>query len=391
MEFATRKEIFLDAIAKGKEPEIEPLTREELLLAEHAKREASGGSGSGSALGGADWNAAEGEPGHVLNRTHYTEMVMGELLPETTVEIDPEGGQGYLTEPVLSVKKGEEYTVTWNGTEYKCVAQEVTQDGVTGIVLGNPVAVGGADSGEPFVILCASAEQAAHAGVSIIIIPLDGSTSVTFAIKGNVEIVHPLDAKYIGNLRGQKEILLNLNTGECNVPFSEVLAMEPGEIQASLRVEGSKNTDGAIPVYSVFGVTKNVAEFNGILYSSISFNVYIDVNGAYSGLVPENSVPCSIRKYEWNSNSLQSTEYDSCVVFAPREDNSGVPDGMAAKTNTLVCVFDGNSSSPDFQRLDRVPLDGIVLRSRTTGSYKNFLITVDDSGTLKVSEVSGNL
>ena len=30
-----------------------------------------GGSGGGSGMGGADWNAAEGEPGHVLNRTHY--------------------------------------------------------------------------------------------------------------------------------------------------------------------------------------------------------------------------------------------------------------------------------------------------------------------------------
>lgn len=41
----TRKEVFMDAIAKGKKPAIEPLTREEVLMAEHAEREASGGGG----------------------------------------------------------------------------------------------------------------------------------------------------------------------------------------------------------------------------------------------------------------------------------------------------------------------------------------------------------
>ena len=44
----TRKEVFMDAIAKGKKPAIEPLTREEVLMAEHAEREASGGGGASS-------------------------------------------------------------------------------------------------------------------------------------------------------------------------------------------------------------------------------------------------------------------------------------------------------------------------------------------------------
>lgn len=47
----TRKEIFENAIAEGKQAPIEPVTREEMILAAHAKREASGGSGGG--VGGA--------------------------------------------------------------------------------------------------------------------------------------------------------------------------------------------------------------------------------------------------------------------------------------------------------------------------------------------------
>ena len=47
----TRKEIFENAIAQGKNAPIEPITREEMILAAHAKREASGGGGTG---GGGD-------------------------------------------------------------------------------------------------------------------------------------------------------------------------------------------------------------------------------------------------------------------------------------------------------------------------------------------------
>lgn len=37
-----------------------------------------GGTGGGSTSAPSDWNAGEGQPGHILNRTHYTETVMVE-------------------------------------------------------------------------------------------------------------------------------------------------------------------------------------------------------------------------------------------------------------------------------------------------------------------------
>lgn len=51
IEPTNRREMFLNAIATGCECPVEPLTREEILLAEHARREASGGAG-GSSGGG---------------------------------------------------------------------------------------------------------------------------------------------------------------------------------------------------------------------------------------------------------------------------------------------------------------------------------------------------
>ena len=69
LEPITRKEYFL-AKAAGMDVETpEPITREEMFLSM-----ISGGGTGGS--GGADWNAKEGEPGYVKNRTHYEEITV---------------------------------------------------------------------------------------------------------------------------------------------------------------------------------------------------------------------------------------------------------------------------------------------------------------------------
>lgn len=57
-----RREIFMNAIATGCECPIEPVTREEMLLAAHAKREASGGGSSGGGGGVTSWNDLQDKP-----------------------------------------------------------------------------------------------------------------------------------------------------------------------------------------------------------------------------------------------------------------------------------------------------------------------------------------
>lgn len=51
MKPVTRQEIFENAVAEGKTPNIKPLTREEIVLAKHARREASGGGSGGGGAG----------------------------------------------------------------------------------------------------------------------------------------------------------------------------------------------------------------------------------------------------------------------------------------------------------------------------------------------------
>lgn len=160
-----------------------------------------GGSGSGSGgTGGAqpDLSAGPGEPGHVLNRTHWVESGEVVLLPETAAVIDPDIGQGLLLEPILDLKDGNEYTVMWNGTEYKCTALYMVLDGASGSALGNfDLMSGTGDSGEPFVIVALNPESAATTGISLMIMPLDGSETVTVSISGVVETVHTLGSKYL--------------------------------------------------------------------------------------------------------------------------------------------------------------------------------------------------
>lgn len=143
-----------------------------------------GGSGGGAQ---SDWNAAEGEPGHILNRTHYTEVKNAEIYSDTGLVPDPDMGMIVVSESI-PVTVGEEYTVKWNGVDHTCTC--VTVDGSASI-LGNMVIDGGEDTGEPFCIITYSDQ-----GMSALV-PLDGSEQVAVSISGSLVDVHELDEKYI--------------------------------------------------------------------------------------------------------------------------------------------------------------------------------------------------
>lgn len=99
-----------------------------------------------------DWNAAEGEVGHVLNRTHYeyTETV----FPETALAADEDGTM--IVETEVAIDDGDTCTVYWNGVPYVCKANLMIDEyGEAFITLGNRAVMGMADTGEPFFVGCA--------------------------------------------------------------------------------------------------------------------------------------------------------------------------------------------------------------------------------------------
>jgi hypothetical protein len=99
---------------------------------------------SGSAP--ADWNAAEGEPGHILNRTHYEGI--STVVEETTAPGNTYEGALTMVNPI---EIGKRYTVSWDGDSYTCDCYEY----IGGACIGNPSALGGEDTGEPFLMVAA--------------------------------------------------------------------------------------------------------------------------------------------------------------------------------------------------------------------------------------------
>ena len=145
---------------------------------------------AGGGMGGADWNAAEGEAGHVLNRTHWVEGGLVEILPETTLT------EGNATEvlaaiPPLGFVVGDNYIVKVNGAEYACVAGAYEDKGVPGISL--------IISDLNTFIAELPPEMVAETGLNVYIevdvdvVPLP----ITLSIYHNSEIVHKLDPKFL--------------------------------------------------------------------------------------------------------------------------------------------------------------------------------------------------
>lgn len=117
------------------------------------------------------------------------------ILPEITVEIEPEYGEGIFSN-VADVKVGNLYIVTWNGTEYYCEAVLSNAANPPMICLGNIAAANGeTPTAEPFMLSFLDAETAASAGFGGGVLSLDGSTSVTLSV--NDAIVHPLANMYL--------------------------------------------------------------------------------------------------------------------------------------------------------------------------------------------------
>lgn len=159
-----------EQIIAGKD--LEPITRTEMFLKQY------GGSSDGSG-GGADWNATDGEPGYVKNRTHWAETAT--LLDNATVV-----GSYAEFDPIGLFNEGQTYRVVFDGVPYDCIGinpGEATYLGngtLDAYNLGN---------NEPFLILGTSRH--------LEIITSDENPH-TISIVG--EVVHKIDPKYISGI-----------------------------------------------------------------------------------------------------------------------------------------------------------------------------------------------
>lgn len=300
-----------------------------------------------------DWNAAEGEPGHILNRPFYS--VAGttvEILPETR-PIYVEAEDMFITGNIPALTAGAEYTVNWNGTAYPCTASAIPiAEGIEVIVLGDVGMMenGTPETGEPFCILVFPAEMDGSVGI----VPLDGTTELVLSILGIGETVVPIPQKYLGDLRAQKKYIIDRDQGI--TPSLEALwKMDTAELQAALVwIEGGTEKNVTI-------VSRADVEEDGIRYHQIYLSVPVD--GA------------RINYYRWTSGGI--------ILVRESWIPAALPKGIGG---TFMLVKQLNEEQARWWRVDEVALPGIVLSSTTLGSAKKFLITVDDNGNLTATQ-----
>jgi hypothetical protein len=88
--------------------------------------------------------------------------------------------------PVMSpftLTAGDIYLVDWNGTGYACEAKPVNFNNLPIVGIGNTIALGGENTGEPFAVGCIPEELTIHTnGAYGLVVPLDGSTTFKVGI-----------------------------------------------------------------------------------------------------------------------------------------------------------------------------------------------------------------
>ena len=101
----------------------------------------------------ADWSVNdETSAAYVKNRPFYGDVVLTEILAETTFDAQDQGGViGGYAEGTLNITIGTTYTVVFDGVSYECVAID---DGYGTVVIGNLRLYSSEldDTGEPFAI-----------------------------------------------------------------------------------------------------------------------------------------------------------------------------------------------------------------------------------------------
>lgn len=202
-------------------------------------------SGGGS---GADLLNADGiiKQEHLPEGYPYSEVSEAFILPETSVDIDPDSGEGYIATQ-FELVVGQTYYVSYNGTDYECVCGTYELEGVSFAVLGNIGAMtGGTDTGEPFIVLVAPPEIAAQMGASGMLFGLDGITPATLSIKGITEVNTPIAQKFL-----PKGYPYFVPGGEVIFPETTVTVPSQGEYN--------------IPLKAGYSYTVN---WNGVEYTS---------------------------------------------------------------------------------------------------------------------------
>ena len=308
-----------------------------------------------------DWNQNdETAADYIKNRPFYSETTETVLVEEITVPFtSPGSGIYYATiQSAFKPTAGETYKVSWDGAVYECVGETIS--GYT--VIGNPSVIGvGVDTGEPFVI----SPLVDNSGIEID--TKDASASHTISISGSIAEIIQIPDKYISNTFRDVVIAGNPLHWSENDWTKYYGLFQSGKL---LMINGYEGYDSKGYVLSMFYSSSvrnmSVVSSTGNLYK---LGAYQDGGENKFYWAPIIDLGAFYFRYQ-QTGSDTSEEYKRLEIF----------DGL---------TFTTKNANEDAVR-QKVVLEGdkeIILSSSTSGSTKKFRVTVDDSGTLKATEI----
>lgn len=277
-----------------------------------------------------DWNQNDRTAAdYVKNRPFYTsDHVENVLVEESTVPFALTNGiyMGHL-ESTFSATVGETYKVYWDGAVYESAC--VDFNGMT--IIGNLSLMGaGSDTGEPFIMNVKN-------GLGISIATADTSASHTISISGYIESVVKINPKYL--------------------PMAS--ETEPGIVMfddlANAVLQQVKDKYFTPTGFQIYGYE-----------DSEIIKKCADKNNGYSVIIP----------------GKLSGAVLSCYNDAVNKYITSVLSG----SNSINC-YKFSLGFLNAEQLWGISKDGVVISSSTPNSTKKFKITVDDTGTLKATEV----
>lgn len=296
----------------------------------------SGSSGGGGKSVQPDWNQNDPtQPDYVKNRTHWSKTEFVTIF-EGTILFD-EMNEFVDLEQIPYIRDGQVCDVTFNGTKYSCTAIRDAQ----GVMLGNQALLIAPiiDHGEPFFI----GIDDTHNQLMFIVALEYMRNSCDFSITATVELFHKIESKFLPVMSG------NADFGIVNrlIMRESVSPLEYFQIKIGV------TTLGEIREYER---TTAIYKFH---YAELDF-------------------------YTGNVLIVYGVSGDGTTighVRMPALDRDG-------RNCCLHIEFDGFEEDTSLAtRVYLEHLDSMILKSSTSGSEKLFKITVDDSGTLKATEV----
>ena len=328
----------------------------------------SGDGGGGSVQ--SDWNQNdETAADYVKNRPFYTgDPVETVLFEESTVTFEDHGGIYFgQLESTFSATVGETYKVSWDGTTYECACVEYS--GTTAI--GNLSIIGlGSDTGEPFIM-------AVNNGIALAIYTADTSASHTLSISGAVAQVVKIDEKYLpGNLATKSEVEEVRSIAEAgkidpnSADTFATLFSKSDEFIGWYEAMPMLKYDQTAGKFFNNPITLDPIKINEIPFGNFMCIAFLDFN--LSGFYGE----WYIMYLEIQSTLVGDKRFVTGPMISPKGNVFYV------KSNEV----DENTAEGIFFEL--LMPEYMMLNSSTANSTKKFKITVDDSGTLKATEVT---